>query len=143
MPTAYPCCLPSLRQIDEHTYPGSPAATSTETACTRMGGSLPAAPHAARVGAGGPQLAQNPTDHSLQALAAAANQAAKTEKTERPRLETLLAGRSTLSDAIILYAYEGADVQALFAKGTVPSAHVRVIELGSKQAANTLHRQRE
>jgi hypothetical protein len=89
------------------------------------------------------QLAQNPTDPSLQALAAAAKQAAKTEKTERPRLETLLAGRSTLSDAIILYAYEGADVQALFAKGTVPSAHVRVIELGSKQAANALQRQLE
>lgn len=86
-------------------------------------------------------LARSPNNAGLKQLADAAKQAVKNEKHDKPALEDLLQRRATMADAVLVYAFQNADVQALFAKGKVPAAHVRLIEVASLKAANDLKAQ--
>jgi hypothetical protein len=88
-------------------------------------------------------LARSPNSASLKLLADAAKEAVKTEKQEKPALGDLLQRRATMGDAVLVYAFQNADVKVLFAKGKVPAAHVRLIELASLKAANALQAQLE
>jgi hypothetical protein len=86
-------------------------------------------------------LARSPRNPGLLLLADAAKQAVKTEKEEKPALEDLLQRRASMADAVLVYAFQNADVKTLFAKGKVPAAHVRIIEVSTLKAANDLKAQ--
>jgi hypothetical protein len=88
-------------------------------------------------------LAQNPHSSGLITLADAAKQAVAMEKRDKPALEDVLQRRASLADAVLVYAFQNADVKVLFAKGTVPAAHVRIIEVATQKDANALKAQLE
>jgi molybdopterin-guanine dinucleotide biosynthesis protein len=88
-------------------------------------------------------LAQSPHSAGLITLAAAAKQAMALEKADKPALGDVLQRRASLGDAVLVYAFQNADVKVLFAKGTVPAAHVRIIEVATASAANALKAQLE
>jgi molybdopterin-guanine dinucleotide biosynthesis protein len=86
-------------------------------------------------------LSRSPTSASLKLLAAAAKEAVRIEKQDKPALADLLQRRASMADAVLVYAFQNADVKVLFAKGKVPAAHVRLIEVASLKAANDLKAQ--
>jgi hypothetical protein len=88
-------------------------------------------------------LANSPNSASLKLLADAAKAAVKTAKQEKPALGDLLGRHASMGDAVLVYAFQNADVKVLFAKGTVPAAHVRLIEVHTLKAANDLKAQLE
>ncbi|HEV2235066.1 MAG TPA: peptidylprolyl isomerase [Ktedonobacterales bacterium] len=88
-------------------------------------------------------LAQSPNSASLKLLADAAKAAVTIAKQQKPSLGDLLERRASMSEAVLVYAFQNADVKVLFAKGTVPAAHVRLIEVPTLKAANDLKAQLE
>lgn len=83
---------------------------------------------------------QSPNDPEFHALSQALGPAT-TEAAHNPDLKALIAGRATMADVLVIFAYESADQQALTARAKVPTAKVRLIEVNTQKDAEALRTQ--
>lgn len=85
---------------------------------------------------------QSPDDPEFRALSQALKPATD-EVAHNPDLNTLIAGRPSMADVLVIFATESADIQALSAHAKVPTAKVRLIEVNTQKDAEALRTQAE
>lgn len=83
---------------------------------------------------------QYPNDAEFRSLDQAIKQAT-TEAAHNPDLAAIIGGRTSAADVLIILAYSNAEQQALTAHAKLPTATVRLIEVATRQQAESLRTQ--